>query len=284
MAGCRDEVRANQVIQTSTRGGTPPGRVGFVARLPILLGLIALAGCAQPVKRPPEPSGPLPWTAAIGRLDARAESSSCTATLVSPDVIVTAAHCIFPKGKKLPAEAMVFTPNVGAQRLPEVRVAEILGIGVDRMDPDDPDKTPTEVDWAVLRLSSPINNVEPIPVEPLALAEIARRIDSGNTLSNLGYGSYGVTIAQRLHQTEACRLAPDWKELVPKSGDLLVVTTCPVIKGDSGGPILITDPKAGRRLIAVVSGYWRRPSGTVSLAVGASAFADRLKLTAGTQP
>lgn len=256
----------------------------MAGRIALLLGLMALAGCAQAVRRPPEPSGPIPWTAAIGRLDARAEFTSCTATLVSPDVIVTAAHCIFPRGKKLPPEAMVFTPNVGAQRLPEVRVAEILGLGVDHMDPEKPDQTPTQVDWAVLRLSNAVTNVEPIPVEPLALPEIARRIEAGQSLSNFGYGSYGVTIAQRLHRSEACTLVPEWKQLAADSSDRVVITTCPVIKGDSGGPILINDPKAGRRLIAVVSGFWRRPDGTVSLAVGATAFADRLKLASSTQP
>ncbi len=266
------------------RRGRSPNRRGRPVKIGTLLAFIAVAGCVQTAKPPPEPSGPIPWTAAIGRLDARAESASCTATLVAPDVIVTAAHCLFPKGKQLPANAMQFTPNVGAQRLPSVRVAEILGLGIGQMDPEKPEETPTEVDWAVLRLETPITNVEPIPVEPVALAEIARRIQAGQTLSNFGYGSYGVTIAQRLHRSEDCKLIQEWQELVSESGDKLVITTCPVIKGDSGGPILITDPAKGRRLIAVVSGYWRRPDGTVSLAVGASAFADQLRLALGARP
>ena len=256
----------------------PAGKIG------LLLSLLAAVGCAETVKLPPEPSGPIPWTAAIGRLDAPAEFTSCTATLVAPDVIVTAAHCVFPHGRKLLPSAMKFTPNVGAQRLPSVYVAEIAGLGVSKMDPDKPEETPTEVDWAVLRLEKPVANVEPIPVEPIALAELARRIQAGQTLSNFGYGSYGVTIAQRLHRTEDCTLIPEWQELVKEAGDRLVITTCPVIKGDSGGPILIDDPTAGRRLIAVVSGFWRRPDGTVSLAVGASAFADQLRLAISARP
>jgi hypothetical protein len=52
-----------------------------------------------------------------------------------------------------------------------------------------------------------------------------------------------------------------------------------VIKGDSGGPILLTDKAQNRRLIAVVSGYYRRPEaeGIISLAVGARAFAEKLQ-------
>lgn len=276
------EVR--QVPDLPIRRVRPTNRRDHAATIAAFLGLLALTGCAQAVKPPPEPSGPIPWTAAVGRLDAPAAFASCTATLVAPDIIVTAAHCLFPEGKKLSPEAMRFTPNVGAQRLPSVPVAEIAGLGVGKMDPDKPEKTPTEVDWAVLRLATPITNVEPIPVEAVALAEIDRRVQAGQTLSNLGYGSYGVTIAQRLHQSHDCKLIPEWKELVSEAGDRLVMTTCPVIKGDSGGPILINDPKSGRRLVAVVSGFWRRPNGTVSLAVGASAFADQLKVVLGARP
>ena len=141
-----------------------------------LLALGVLLGCEMPAKPPPEPTGPIPRTAAIGRLDAEGNSTSCTATLVEPDVIVTAAHCLFPTTRKLSPAELAFTPNVGAQRLPTVRVVEIIGLGADSMDPDKPQDTPTEVDWAILRLASPVANVMPIPVEPVSLADIERRI------------------------------------------------------------------------------------------------------------
>lgn len=259
----------------TSKSGAP---TAFATAIAGLLALVtALAGCDLPARPPAEPNGPIPWTAAIGRLDAMAESTSCTATLVEPDVIVTAAHCLFPKGTKLAPNGLTFTPNVGAQRLPTVRVAEILGLGIETMDPDKPDSAPTDVDWAILRLTGPVPNVPPIPVEAVTLVEIERRVQTGEVLSNFGYGSYGITISRRLHRNEGCTLTPDWRELVEGSGDRVVVTTCPVIKGDSGGPILITDKAQNRRLIAVVSGYWRRPAGIVSLAVGAKAFAQELE-------
>ncbi len=257
--------------------GLPTAVAAAIAGL-VALG-VGLGGCETPARPPAEPTGPIPWTAAIGRLDAEAESTSCTATLVEPDVIVTAAHCLFPKGKKLSPGSLTFTPNVGAQRLPTVRVSEIVGLGVERMDPDKPESAPTDVDWAILRLSNPVENVPPIPVEAVSLAEIERRLESGEVLSNFGYGAYGITISRRLHKSEGCTLIPGWRELVEGSDDRVVVTTCPVIKGDSGGPILITDQAQNRRLIAIVSGFWRQPEPyeSISLAVGAKAFAPHLK-------
>jgi hypothetical protein len=239
----------------------------------------ALGGCEAPAKPPPEPTGPIPWTAAIGRLDAVGESTSCTATLVEADVIVTAAHCLFPSGRKLSPSELTFTPNVGAQRLPAVRVSAIIGLGVEKMDPEKPEETPTEADWAILRLTAPVPDVTPIPVEAVALTDIERRVQGGAVLSNLGYGTYGITISRRLHQSTGCDLMPGWRELAKDSEDKLVITTCPVIKGDSGGPILLTDKAENRRLIAVVSRYWLReePLGPISLAVGAPAFAQKLQ-------
>ena len=259
-----------------SRSRPVPSRARSAATGGLLALAIAVGGCETPAKPPADPSGPIPWTAAIGRLDVEPESTSCTATLVEPDLIVTAAHCLFPKGQKIAASELTFTPNVGAQHLPTVRVAEIVGLGVDKMDPAKPDATPTETDWAVLRLTAPVANVAPIPVEPVALAEIDRRVQAGDVLSNFGYGSYGITISRRLHRNEGCTLVPGWRELTQDSDDRLVITTCPVIKGDSGGPILLTDKEEHRQLIAVVSGYWRRPEGSVSLAVGASAFAQKI--------
>ena len=246
--------------------------------------LAAVAGCAPPPKPPASPTGPIPWTAAIGQLEVPSESSSCTATLVASTIIVTAAHCIFPKGERLPATSLVFTPNAGAQRLPAVRVAEIVALGVQQMDPEKPEQTPTEVDWAVLRLESPITGIAPIAVEPLALTEIDRRIQTGETLSSLGYGRYGYALGDHLYRSEGCELVPEWRELESEADDRLVMTTCQVMHGDSGGPVLIGKQDSDRRLIAVVSRFWTRSDGTVSLSVGASAFADQLKNAINAAP
>lgn len=247
-------------------------------RLPfaLLAAVVVIAGCQNTGRPPVEPSGPIPWTAAIGRLDAVAASSTCTGTLVEPDVVVTAAHCLFPDSKRLDPGALTFTPNVGAQRLPTVRVASYIAVGVETMNRDDDDKTPPEGDWAILRLAQPITNIKPIPVQAMALDEIDRRVKAGETLSNLGYGSYGIGISRRLHRTDDCTLIPDWRDRSKAFGDGIMITTCPGIQGDSGGPILITDQSENRRLVGVLIRASYKPSGATTIAVNATIFDEKL--------
>src|SRR3569833_3167646 len=64
---------------------------------------LALAGCAQaqaPIRlQAPSAQQTPPWTAAIGELDVGNDpggsTQHCSAVLVAPDTIVTAAHCLF---------------------------------------------------------------------------------------------------------------------------------------------------------------------------------------------
>jgi V8-like Glu-specific endopeptidase len=241
-----------------------------------MLAAIVVAGCQTAGKPPAEPSGPLPWTAAIGRLDVVAEYSSCTATLVEPDVVVTAAHCLFPDSKLVEASGLIFTPNVGAQRLPAVKVASYIAVGVEAMDREHEELTPAEGDWAILRLAQPIANIKPIPVVAMKLEEIDRRVKAGEVLSNLGYGTYGINISRRLHRTEDCTLIADWRERSKKIGESVMITTCPGVQGDSGGPILITDQAENRRLIGVLIRAAHLPSGETTVAVNATIFAPKL--------
>ena len=55
---------------------------------------ILLTGCATTAPAPKLSIGPTAsWTAAIGELDTGGDGPHCTAVLVAPDIIASAAHC-----------------------------------------------------------------------------------------------------------------------------------------------------------------------------------------------
>src|SRR5690242_941803 len=83
---------------------------------------LALVGCAQaqtPIRLQAPSAQQMPWTAAIGELDVGSGLGSsgqhCSAVLVAPDTIVTAAHCLFLGSAQAPASPynLNFYPNKG---------------------------------------------------------------------------------------------------------------------------------------------------------------------------
>ena len=156
------------------------------------------------------------------------------------------------------------------------RVRAYVAVGVDGMDRSAEGKTPPEGDWAILRLAQPITNIKPIPVEAMPLEEIDRRIAAGEVMSNLGYGLYGIGISRRLHRTDDCMLVTNWREHSKKIGGGVMITTCPGIQGDSGGPVLITDQAENRRLVGVLIRANHQASDPTTMAVNATVFIQKL--------
>ena len=186
----------------------------------------------------------------VGRLNI-AGSRFCTATLIAPDVIVTAAHCLFhpQTGKRVPESELRF---VAGYRLRErAAVRRVVATAIDPAYAFGARATYAGVgaDLALARLDAPV----PTAVVPFATAD--RQGDG--TLSIVSYGE------DRPHapSVEApCGIVDDT--------DPVLALDCAVTYGASGSPLFEGEP-GDLRLVGVVSAMGRliRPPVDVTFTV-----------------
>jgi protease YdgD len=242
-------------------------RAGWIGSVLVL----ALTGCAQAqAPRLQAPSAQqAPWTAAIGELDVGNAGQHCSAVLVAPDTIVTAAHCLFLGSAQAPASPynLTFTPNLGAlPALPPSRGVAFKGVGGiirgGKLKGEDVGN-----DWAVVTVSPPVAGVQPLPVAELPVSGMLQLIASGDRLVTAGYGN-GSYDELRVHPP--CRIIPP-AELGMKAEDSIVITSCAFQVGDAGGPILLIDGAGQPALVGIFSGYGRNPKTAAPLGLGVNA-------------
>jgi protease YdgD len=230
---------------------------------------LLLAGC-QPAPAPKlslEPAAP--WTAAIGELDTGGEGPHCTAVLVAPDLIASAAHCLFLNGANAPVSPydLVFRPNRGGlPALPPSRgtLYRALG-GVMRSGPL-PERDVSH-DWVLIGISPPVIGVQPLPVAKLSVAGMLGMVRSGDRLVTAGYGN-GDYQELRLHRP--CRIIPQ-AELGMPADDRTVITDCMFQIGDSGGPIVLMDGAGQPALVAIIAGLAKTAKDSKPIGLGANA-------------
>ena len=184
----------------------------------------------------PAHADPGPMSAA-GRIESTETEGTCSASLVAPDLVVTAAHCA------LDPEDLSFRPGdrIG---LPLFKVAQVL-----RHPLYDPENDPTlwkfRFDIALLRLETPVPGDIARPFQtggPAALDEHLFLVSWKNT---------------RLPRQRKCRVIPGFRGLVTLG--------CAVIGGESGAPVIRMTAE-GPELVAVLSS--RSIQGTQPVAQG----------------
>ena len=214
--------------------------------------MLAAGLAASPTQAAPLPAAPpaavdhhatvdadtYPWSS-VGKLY-NSIGGACTAALIAPDKVLTAAHCLyaFRTGRFLRAEAIHFLLGYarGDYRI-HARVAA-FGIGPG-YDPKDEART-AGADWAVLTLAEPL----PPAVRPIALAPALPAPGSA-----IEIGGFAQDRAYLMTADQHCRFVG----VLP--GGKLLRHDCVIEHGDSGAPLLVRGDGGTPQTFGVAVGF-----------------------------
>ncbi len=173
---------------------------------------------------------------AVGRLT-MASRAMCTGALIAPDLVITAAHCMYDPqtGRRFDAGRITFEAGLNAGAAKATRgISEIVAHPGYRHDHRGPHDASTDI--ALLRLDAPIDGTQ---IRPFATDALPSKGDE------MGVISY--TLSQK---TTPILQHPC--DVLARQGDILVMD-CEVEFGASGAPVFAIQGRAYPRLVSVIS-------------------------------
>ncbi|MFT7592813.1 MAG: protease YdgD [Paracoccaceae bacterium] len=189
----------------------------------------------------------LGWEA-VGRLD-MAGSGFCTGTLIAPDLVLTAAHCVYDPRTNAPLPAQNLTFRAGLRDGVSVAERPVRQVVAHAGYRPELNMTRDNVrqDVALLRLASPIVSSD---ADPFIL--------HSGTLpgQQVSVASYGQGRTEALSRQRQCKV-------LGASGDLMMFD-CDVTFGSSGAPVFARVGNRGR-IVSVISGVAKINGQKVSL-------------------
>jgi protease YdgD len=226
--------------------------------LTLLPGLTA-AGSDSPLTRLSDRDDLLGWEA-VGRLDL-AGRGFCTGTLIAPDLVLSAAHCVFERasGKLLEAGSITFRAGLrDGVAVAERRVLQIeVPAGYRRQERLTNDNVRKDV--ALLRLRAPIVSSD---ADPFVLYSGAAPV------RDVSVASYGMGRSEAISRQRRCTV-------LGSSNDLMAFD-CNVTFGSSGAPVFTRTGGRGR-ILSVISGRTQMNGREVAIGMALPSVVATLK-------